>query len=271
MAKGHSSRHRGHRVLTGRLHDDLHAITFSKELNLLGGSLYLGASSAPARRAARTCRAAHRFLRAPPCLHVLRLIAAVCTLVVNLCVDDEKGGGAAGGRRRRRAGGAAAAVGTRRLVGFAAVLGGRFSSVAAVNVAYIISAEMFPELPHSGIGWGTGCGRIGAMLGPLIMATIPLLLVTFSTLCLGAPSAWLLPESAGTAMADARMLIGEGIWRTAAATDSRGDAVIWTALRRRGIAVEFAAAAARENGGAVREAEGVHSSELRIYSQADNA
>ena len=84
------------------------------------------------------------------------------------------------------------------------MLGGRFSSVAAVNVAYIISAEMFPtSCRNSGIGWGTGCGRIGAMLAPLIMATIPHPLVTFSILCLGAAlSAWLLPESAGTAMAD---------------------------------------------------------------------
>ena len=107
-------------------------------------------------------------------------------------------------RRRRRARRARRRRWGRGASSAAAVLGGRFSSVAAVNVAYIISAEMFPtSCRNSGIGWGTGCGRIGAMLAPLIMATISHPLVTFSILCLGAAlSAWLLPESAGTAMAD---------------------------------------------------------------------
>jgi MFS family permease len=183
-----------------------YAITFSKELNLLGGSLYLGALLGACVELPAYLLLApltDSFGRRPAYTFFL-LIAAACTLVVNLCVDDDKGGGAAAGAAAAGAAGAAAAVGTRRLVGFAAVLGGRFSSVAAVNVAYIISAEMFPtSCRNSGIGWGTGCGRIGAMLAPLIMATIPHPLVTFSILCLGAAlSAWLLPESAGTAMAD---------------------------------------------------------------------
>ena len=237
VAEGDAPRDCGHRILAGRLHDDgappspslpaaaatattsittpppplplqFYAITFSKELNLLGGSLYLGALLGACVELPAYLLLApltDSFGRRPAYTFFL-LIAAACTLVVNLCVDDDKSDGAAAGAATAAAGaaGAAAAVGTRRLVGFAAVLGGRFSSVAAVNVAYIISAEMFPtSCRNSGIGWGTGCGRIGAMLAPLIMATISHPLVTFSILCLGAAlSAWLLPESAGTAMAD---------------------------------------------------------------------
>ena len=40
-------------------------------------------------------------------------------------------------------------------------------------MAYIVAAETFPTLcRNSGIGWGTGCGRIGAMVAPLIMTSV---------------------------------------------------------------------------------------------------
>ena len=56
---------------------------------------------------------------------------------------------------------------------------------------------------YSGIGWGTGCGRIGAMIAPAVMMGAPSPLLVFTALCLlAAASVWLLPESAGMAMAD---------------------------------------------------------------------
>ena len=53
--------------------------------------------------------------------------------------------------------------------------------VAQVNVAYIVAAESFPTLcRNSAIGWGTGCGRIGAMIAPLIMTSVASPLVSQS-------------------------------------------------------------------------------------------
>ncbi|EOD30695.1 hypothetical protein EMIHUDRAFT_113108 [Emiliania huxleyi CCMP1516] len=80
-----------------------------------------------------------------------------------------------------------------------AVLAGRFASVAAVNVAYIVAAEIFPTLcRNSGIGWGSGCGRLGAILAPLIMTSAGAPLLLFAALCLvAAASVWASPESRG--------------------------------------------------------------------------
>lgn len=82
---------------------------------------------------------------------------------------------------------------------FAAVLAGRFSSVAAVNVAYIVAAEIFPtSCRNSAIGWGSGCGRIGAMAAPVLMYSTASPLLLFTALCvLAAAMVWMLPESAG--------------------------------------------------------------------------
>uniref|UniRef100_A0A6U9DUF3 Major facilitator superfamily (MFS) profile domain-containing protein n=1 Tax=Emiliania huxleyi TaxID=2903 RepID=A0A6U9DUF3_EMIHU len=161
-----------------------YAITFDDRLNRLAGSLYTGAllgalvelpalvALAPAtdslgRRAAYTA-----FL----------LSAAAALLSLHLCV-------AAGG-------GAPLAI--------TAVLAGRFASVAAVNVAYIVAAEIFPTLcRNSGIGWGSGCGRLGAILAPLIMTSAGAPLLLFAALCLvAAASVWALPESGGRVMPD---------------------------------------------------------------------
>ena len=47
----------------------------------------------------------------------------------------------------------------------AAVLCGRFASVASVNVGYIVSAEIFPtSCRNSGIGWGTGHAIVSMVL-----------------------------------------------------------------------------------------------------------
>ena len=86
----------------------------------------------------------------------------------------------------------------------AAALCGRFSSVAAVNVAYIVAAELFPtSCRNTAVGWGTGCGRIGAILAPSLMLATAHPLVLFATLSLlAAGLVWLLPESVGTSLAD---------------------------------------------------------------------
>ena len=84
------------------------------------------------------------------------------------------------------------------------VLGGRFASVAAVNVAYIVAAEIFPtSCRNSGIGWGTGCGRVGAIIAPAIMLGWPSPLLLFGGLSLlAAGLVWLLPESVGLELLD---------------------------------------------------------------------
>ena len=83
-------------------------------------------------------------------------------------------------------------------------LGGRFASVAATNVAYIVAAELFPTTcRNSAVGWGSGCGRIGAMAAPAIMLSTDRPLLLF--VCLSAIAAVLvmvLPESAGATLAD---------------------------------------------------------------------
>jgi len=90
------------------------------------------------------------------------------------------------------------------------VLGGRFASVAAINVAYIAAAEIFPtSCRNSGIGWGTGCGRLGAMAAPAVMlgAANPLLLFALLSL-VAAFLVWLLPESVGLALSDVHVAPG---------------------------------------------------------------
>ena len=94
-----------------------------------------------------------------------------------------------------------------------AALGGRFSSVAAVNVAYIVAAELFPtSCRNTGVGWGTACGRVGAIIAPMIMLSAPNPLVLFSVLSLiAAALVWLLPESAGVTLADVPDALGCGL------------------------------------------------------------
>merc|ERR1719424_1763343 len=130
-----------------------YAITFSKELNSIGGNLYAGALfgaliELPAYLA--LAPATNRLGRRAAYAGFLLLAAAAC-VILQLELGAELGGAA-----RWRATGA--------------VLCGRFASVAAVNVGYIVSAELFPtSCRNSGIGWSTGCGRIGAMLAPHLM------------------------------------------------------------------------------------------------------
>lgn len=86
----------------------------------------------------------------------------------------------------------------------ACALGGRFTAVAATNVAYIVSAELFPtSCRNSALGWGSGCGRLGAILAPIVMlnATSPLLLFAVVSL-IAAALVWLLPESVGLTLTD---------------------------------------------------------------------
>ena len=71
-------------------------------------------------------------------------------------------------------------------------------------MGYIVCAEIFPtSCRNSGIGWSTGCGRIGAMLAPHLMLGLARPLLLFAALCVAAAATMgLLPESAGAAMAD---------------------------------------------------------------------
>ena len=83
-------------------------------------------------------------------------------------------------------------------------LGGRFASVAAVNVAYIVSAEVYPtSCRNTAVGWGTGCGRIGAIVAPMVMLSAPKPFVVFAVLSLMAATlVRLLPETVGMTLAD---------------------------------------------------------------------
>ena len=144
------------------------------------------------------------------------LLAAAACIVLQLELGTARHGSsapaAAGANATRAAAAAAAAAaglggalgGAARWRATGAVLCGRFASVAAVNVGYIVSAELFPtSCRNSGIGWSTGCGRIGAMLAPHLMLGLGRPLLLFALLCVAAAATvWLLPESAGVAMAD---------------------------------------------------------------------
>jgi len=162
-----------------------YAITFDKGLNTIGGSLYRGALLGA------LVELPAYVLLAPLANGLGRrgayasffLISASALVIVHVCLagDDAEHWGA-----------------------LTAVLSGRFASVAAVNVAYIVSAEIFPTLcRNSGIGWGTGCGRMGAILAPMVMTSAPSPLLLFAALCvIAAASVWALPESTGRAMTD---------------------------------------------------------------------
>ena len=229
-----------------------YAITFSKELNSIGGNLYAGVptrtftrtrtrtrtrtqapalsfSLSPARSSApgalfgalielpaylALAPATNRLGRRAAYAGFLLLAAAAC-VILQLELGAELGAArpgsapAAAGANATRAAAAAAELGgalggAARWRATGAVLCGRFASVAAVNVGYIVSAELFPtSCRNSGIGWSTGCGRIGAMLAPHLMLGLAKPLLLFALLCVAAAATMgLLPESAGAAMAD---------------------------------------------------------------------
>lgn len=128
------------------------------------------------------------------------------------------------------------------------VLGGRFASVAAINVAYIVAAEIFPtSCRNSGIGWGTGCGRVGAIFAPGVMfgMTRPLLLLALLSLS-AAGLVWWLPESVGVALSD--VPIAEGHAATSSAARSSGCRALTSGAVGAGSAVRLAAALASESG-----------------------
>jgi MFS family permease len=83
-------------------------------------------------------------------------------------------------------------------------LGGRFSSITALSVAYIIAAELFPtSCRNSAVGWATGCGRMGAIAAPNLMLSSPNPLLINAFLCtICTALVWLLPESAGVSLSD---------------------------------------------------------------------
>ena len=86
----------------------------------------------------------------------------------------------------------------------AAALGGRFASVAATNVAYIVAAELFPtSCRNAAVGWSSGGGRFGAIIAPALMLSAEHPLLIFMALSLAAAAmVLLLPESAGMSLAD---------------------------------------------------------------------
>ena len=235
-----------------------YAITFSKELNSIGGDLYAGAPTltqtrtltqtltltltltrtrtptptltltlSPARASTpgalfgalvelpayvALAPATNRLGRRAAYAGFMLLAAAAC-IVLQLELGTARHGSsapaAAGANATRAAAAAAAGLGgalggAARWRATGAVLCGRFASVAAVNVGYIVSAELFPtSCRNSGIGWSTGCGRIGAMLAPHLMLGLAKPLLLFALLCVAAAATMgLLPESAGAAMAD---------------------------------------------------------------------
>lgn len=179
-----------------------YAITFSTELNSIGGNLYVGALfgalielPAYAALAPATNRLGRRAAYAG-----FMLVAALACVALQLQMPHTRPP-AAGANATAAEDVAASAV---RWGAMAAVLCGRFASVASVNVGYIVSAEIFPtSCRNSGIGWGTGCGRIGAMLAPHLMVGLERPLLLFALLCVAAAATvWQLPESAGAYMVD---------------------------------------------------------------------
>lgn len=69
---------------------------------------------------------------------------------------------------------------------------------------YRTVAEIYPtSCRTSAVGWGTGSGRIGAVLGPHLLLGFTHALPLFAFMCLvAAACVAFLPESVGTALAD---------------------------------------------------------------------
>lgn len=70
--------------------------------------------------------------------------------------------------------------------------------------ADVVAAELFPtSCRNSAVGWGTACGRIGAMVAPPLMLAVASPLLLFMALSLAAACVvCFLPESVGTSLAD---------------------------------------------------------------------
>ena len=115
-----------------------------------------------------------------------------------------RGGGGSGSSGSSGSGGGVGSIGRPNWLAVAAALGGRFASVAATNVAYIVAAELFPtSCRNAAVGWGSGCGRIGAIIAPMLMLSSESPLLIFTGVSLTAAAlVLLLPESAGASLAD---------------------------------------------------------------------
>ncbi len=180
-----------------------YAITFDTRFNGQAGGLYLGALlgaliELPAyailepvtNRAGRKLSFAVFLVLTSTCLFALHVVSAAT-------FADAEGPSAA-----RESSGAAGDDTPFGWLSCMLVLGGRFSSVAAINVAYIVAAEIFPtSCRNSGIGLCTGCGRLGAIAAPTVMlgTTCPLLFFALLSL-VAAALVGLLPESSGIAL-----------------------------------------------------------------------
>lgn len=205
-----------------------YAITFDPRTNAAAGSLYLGALlgalvELPAymllvpmtNRLGRRLAYSIFFVMSAASLFALHLSLASQTSAVGEDVrEDGAGGGEKAGHTDHfhvmhtqghvTGGTVATSAPSANWLAVACALSGRFASVAATNVAYIVAAEAYPtSCRNSAVGWGTGCGRIGAMAAPAIMLSLPSPLIVFTLLCLGcAALVWRLPETAGAALAD---------------------------------------------------------------------
>jgi MFS transporter, putative metabolite:H+ symporter len=189
-----------------------YAITFDPSTNAAAGDLYLGALLSglvelpsymllqPLTNSLgrKKSYASFLFLSAV-CLLALHLSLHASSATAALVIANGSGGPAAdapaaGASRPQRANWAA----------MSAAMGGRFCAITAVSVAYIIAAELFPTTcRNSAVGWGTGCGRIGAILAPVLMLNAPNPLLLFVGLSLlSAALVCLLPESSGLSLAD---------------------------------------------------------------------
>ena len=193
-----------------------YALTFDPRANAAAGDLYLGALlgalvelPAYALLAPLTNglgrKTAYSFFLA---LSALCLFALHLALAADDAQPSARAASAAAGRADGAAQVAKAAMHQANWQVVAYALGGRFASVAATNVAYIVAAEVYPTTcRNSAVGWGTGCGRVGAIVAPALMLGMDQPLILFVALSLIASAlVWLLPETAGVRLADVRSL-----------------------------------------------------------------
>ena len=183
------------------------AITFDPSTNAAAGDLYLGALlgalvELPAYMLLEPLT--NHFGRKPTYTVSLALSAA-CLLAQHLATPRASAAVDSAGHRPPVA----------NWLAMSAALGGRFSSVAAVSVAYIVAAEIFPtSCRNSGVGWGTGCGRVGAIVAPALMLAAPSPLLLFMGLSLVAAClCQTLPESVGISLADVPQGMSSGARR----------------------------------------------------------
>jgi len=86
----------------------------------------------------------------------------------------------------------------------AAVLISRFSVAGSSTIVYVVSAEQFPTACRNlGVGFGSSCGRIGAIVAPMILEATSAPFVVFAVLSVAAAaSVCLLKETKGLNLED---------------------------------------------------------------------